>query len=681
MPSQNVKGSLALLQRQLAGDRRKGRRDPILKVLRIHSAVLQNDRLLRDYCRRRRADDNLDMFNTMLAEQGQGVDITFRIPTAKDCEKFKQDGGFPLGIVTRYGDTVFINLRDLHRNLAVCGEARIGKTWLLKRLIRKAIRMGITVFIADVKDDYTGFVRFGVRVIPLSKLPWNPLEYNTTFGSIREHCWRVANLFAKAMHLRDSASALVPPLLALFNRGMQPTLNEYARELDRIKSGKSSGLSQQQLTALHLRKNRILSILGNHNCNVRHGFQPHKHESSVVVPLDAGDDTAHELFVSWYAQWQFVYRKANAIRPNRAEILVVLDECGYLIKPRAEFESAIDELIKVMPEFGISLALGSQVSLSATALANTGYKIAMKNGHAKIFQHFTEAMGLTRDQCLFAERTLSVGDAIVQVPFHGEPLLAALLPLDEQIPPATKEEIETSTKQFVKEIGEYATETRISTELSAESRDDKAEREPKSNLMPNAINLLSQAASNLPIPIARSYKLAKLSVEQGDNAKQFLITANFATVETCRFYHGSGRQPVFLQPTQKGIEYLRNHGHNVKVKVLEGRGDFKHRLYQHLVALYYGKKGFLIKKEFKDCDVAIEHPQTAGWIAVEVANGNSRNLDARISANTEFGATRTIIVASDNETYKKYSKKYFSRRDVEVHDIERYLLKRGEVLK
>jgi predicted transcriptional regulator len=405
-----------------------------------------------------------------------------------------------------------------------------------------------------------------------------------------------------------------------------------------------------------------------------------------VVGLDSGDDTSHELFVSWYAQWQFVYRKARAIRPNRAEIIVVLDECGYLIKPRAEFESALDELIKVIPEFGISLALGSQVSLSATALANTGYKIAMKNGHSKIFQHFSEAMGLTRDQFLYSERTISVGDAAVQVPFHGEPLLTALLPLEEEIPPATKEEMETSTKKLLGEIREYTEEIHTLPELHLQTQVDMFATEDRipcdnSFLMPRALDALSHITSNQAMPVTQLYKSAKLSAEQGDKVKQYLEQNDLVVAESCKIYQGRGRQPVILQPTRKGIEYLKKHRHVTKVVTLSGRGNFEHKLYQHLIARHYKKQGFLIRKEYKDCDIAIEHPQKTGWFAIEVANGNSRNLDQRITRNTKAGAEKTVIVASNKETSKRYTKKYANKEGVEVHDIEKYLLKRGEALK
>jgi len=169
-------------------------------------------------------------------------------------------------------------------------------------------------------------------------------------------------------------------------------------------------------------------------------------------------------------------------------------------------------------------------------------------------------------------------------------------------------------------------------------------------------------------------------MDQGNRAKLHLEDQKLILAAQCRIFKGRGRQPVLIAATRKGVEVAEQHYVNLKPRHLPGRGGLEHRVHQALVARHYSQQGFITRIEHRNTDVAVEQLGDPGWIAVEVANGNSRNLWERIKANEHAGATTTAIVTSDKKLLREWSKLFENHPDIEVHDIQEYLLERGEAL-
>ncbi|MDD5308302.1 MAG: hypothetical protein PHU25_13355, partial [Deltaproteobacteria bacterium] len=258
---------------------------------------------------------------------------------------------------------------------------------------------------------------------------------------------------------------------------------------------------------------------------------------------------------------------------------------------------------------------------------------------------------------------------------------------EQDIPEYTNDDIKRSTEKLIEKISTYAKQE-VTNEPSVASTTPAVQHKPSRQLelfpatpstftgmVPHATKLLVTIAQEL-LPIAQAYKKAGLSASQGNSAKAFLEEQGLAVADQCRLYKGRGRQPVILEPTQKGLDYLKNHQPNVKPHLLSGRGGLEHRLHVDLVARHHAAQGRIIKKEHKDADLGIEDPQTGTWLAAEVVTKNEANIEDRIQKNREAGAEKTIVICSDSKTAKRLAELLGDL--VEVQDIEPYLEERKE---
>ncbi len=672
----------ARIRQQLREDDRKGRLTKALYKLREHAALGGSDEHLQKYCKANRIvfdEDYLEILRSQTLDN-----CPFRFPTPRDYE-ILQNGSFLIGFIGPHGERLCQNPYDLHQGEGVVAAARMGKTWYL---LRKAKHLhdlpDVGVFIADPKFDYLKLVHRDFKIILLKDLPFNPLEL-VPGTDIEAHCWEVGQQLGSAYCLHNSETVFSRILIEMFRMGRQPTLEEFRREVHKIRSGASTGLRLDQANALRGRIDQMCMVLGPKVCKVRYGFQPHKHDQdSIVFGLNLGDPATHGFFVTWLDWWLKTYNQAHGIRPNKLKTGIIVDESSYLLFSRREFPPYIDGLCALHPEFGVGLIAATQLSFSTAFQANTAHKGLLSEGDGKLFKKQAESMGLTHQQILWAERSLGgAGNAIVSTPKHGEPLLTALAPLKDEIPPATEEDIATSTKSLVEEIREYATERlrKAKYELVQKSQPAPPPK-PVPGLVPGALALLRHSAEKTATPVTVAYKASNIeSATKGNNAKKHLEDNELVKSEKCRFYRGRGRQPVFLEPTTKGIEYLKQHYPDFKPKLLNGRGSFEHRIHAHLVAKHYSSQDYIVRKEYCDADIGLEKPGTGKWIAIEIANGNSRNLKTRINSNKSAGAEKTIIITSEKKTANRLAKKLEKLKSIEVKDIEEFLLKRGELLK
>ena len=666
------------LKLQLRRDQHQGRKDKILTELRHHEALTGNKAPLQKYCRSQHINDDQDELLTHLAHQSLNIGSPFEYPRLSDLHTL-EEGDFHIGYIGRHGESLYQDSYKLNQGEGIVGGTRKGKTvYLLRKALHLQQLPYVGVFIADIKYDYLKLVHRNFKVIFLKDLLFNPLEHIPE-TDLEAHCWEIGQQLGSAYYLQNSTTVFSRILLQMFKQTGQPTLEEFRREIHKIKSGATTGLRLDQANVLRGRIDQMCTVLGDKVCNIRYGFQPHRHDQDAIVfGLNLGDPATHGLCVTWLDWWLKTYNQVHNIRPNRLRTALLADESLYLLFPRPDFPPFIDQLCAMHGEFGIGLIAATQLHFSTSFQANTAWKILLSVGDARLFNTQAESMGLTHTQALWAERNLGgAGNAIVSVPEYGEPLLAALAPLEDEIPPATKEDIAKSTDLLNKEITSYTKDQH--QKHIPELIENQKRPSSSPGLIYGSLPLLKYSAEILFFHISTAYKDLKLTPEQGNRVKNHLEENGLIRSQTCRIYLGRGRQPVFMEPTQKGIEYLKQHYPNITPKLLAGKGSLEHRVHAHLISQHYQKQGYIVKKEHYEADLGIESSEKNTWFAVEVVNQNSNNIEKRIQENHAAGAEKTIIIASDKKTAIKINQ-YQGKEKTGIRKIEEFFIQRGTTL-
>jgi hypothetical protein len=348
----------------------------------------------------------------------------------------------------------------------------------------------------------------------------------------------------------------------------------------------------------------------------------------------------------------------------------------------------LDRIIVVQSEFGIGIIAATQLAFSTVFNANAAYKVLFKLGEGNLIKRQGTALGLNGLQIQWALSNLGgQGNAIISTPDYNEPHLIALNPLAQPLREYTQEDLEQSAQQLIDKIHEYAKpqsnkQKKPNKEASMKNNTEQDvlpgqlslfQNNTTTGMFPNATKLLKTIAPKL-MPIARAYKEAGLSASQGQTANTFLKEQDLATSEQCRLYKGRGRQPVIMEPTAKGLDYLKSHHPDVKLVQLKGRGSLQHRIHVEFLAAYYATHGYFVRKEHRDADLGVEDPQAGTWLAIEVVTKNEDNLEHRVQRNKEAGATKTIVVCSSPKTTKRVAELLGDL--AEVQDIELYLRER-----
>ncbi len=195
-------------------------------------------------------------------------------------------------------------------------------------------------------------------------------------------------------------------------------------------------------------------------------------------------------------------------------------------------------------------------------------------------------------------------------------------------------------------------------------------------MVPGSGALLKHFALNPLSPLTKAIAQCKLNRQSGISADDHLTENGYTKKEQVRLFKGRGRQPVLHQLTDKGKQFLNIHHPEVKIETFPGKGSLEHRVHQHLVKERFRRQGFDVQIEKHDSDIVAKRPNEDFFITIEIANENSRNLQQRIQANTQAGAKRTLIICSSRKFFQKAKKQFPFFSQVEVEDMEMYLLER-----
>lgn len=664
------------VKQQLAEDARKGRLNPTLKALRINAARTGNYKLLQDYLNRHHIDDDLDEFHSLLAQQSQGIGLPFDLPRPEEYQKLEAGGDFRLGTIGRQGQGLYLDLQTaLPLGLSVVGGTGTGKTTLFTSIgkgLSEHENIGCWIF--NVRNEVNELLP-GFTSIKMSEILPNLFE-RKPYLTPETQAAKLADIIASTFYLLWSKTAISIELAKFYQAKQNPTLQDVRNAICNLKSGKTSGLHQQQVSKL-VGVFDFLAHCFQKETTLCSGFQPAEHwKDKLVILMDVGDQSIHALLITWMLWTLYEYNIAHNLRDKLRTVFMV-DESRYLLSLDRERQSAdfgspvLDDIICTQRSAGLALVAATQTSFPKNYSTNVGTKILFSCGDARFFHMSTSSMGLSRQQEDWGKLNLGeVGETIVTTFNYTKPLLCLI---DKpEITPEPEHLREERRKAFLEKV-------RTSRSKEEPESQYKEKKPSKPGMVPGALALLKYIAEHPLTPVSLVYKALNLGADQGNRAKQHLEENKLAKGTACQIYKGRGRQPVLLEPTEKGIDYLKQHYPNLQPKLLSGKGGLEHRVHAHLVAKHYAKQGYLVKKEHCDADLGLEHQEKGTWIAVEIANANSRNLEERINRNKEASAERTIIIA-DERTAKRVAEQMEDCKEVEIRDIEEFLLPRGELV-
>lgn len=663
-----------VVQRQR--DLRQGIDDPLLARMREIATRTGREDLLRDYERRLGMERHRDYQKALAMQAGLEPACPFQLPSEADFPLLDiPERGFRLGTIGANGEGLYLDLQQLLlRGLSITGAKGTGKSTLLQNIAYSLRHADSGVVLFNTRGEHSDHLPDFAH-LQASELPINIFSRQPELEP-KAQAEATARIIGSQFHLLRSRTMLTPVLLSFYERDVSPTAVEVLQAVRKIRAGKSSGFRADQVTSAVAVLELICRAMGKNASTLRGGFLPHRRaQNNMTVLLDLGDQDVHSAVICWVLWSSYEHAIAQGIinAPLRTAILV--DESKYLLSPEREKRSTtfdapfIDQLVRTQRTAGIALVAATQDLHPDYFNSNSATKVLMRVANAKFFQQTALAMGLTREEQLYAQRNLRRFEAIISVPdLFPRPLLCILeAPFTEK---QTAQQREQLRDQLLGEIQQY-----VKYDHVPESQPAETQRSQQKPLVKGAGALLGHYAEHPLTPLTDAYNLLSLSRAGGDAARNHLTRNELATAAKVRLRKGRGGTCMLLEPTKKGIAWLRSHHPALTPKRLPGKGSLEHRVHQHLVAEHFRQQGCIVKVEHQDADLAIE--EGSGWLAVEIANTNSSNLRERVQRNEQAGATRTIVVCSDAKTLRRL-RGQLSGSEVEVQDISRYLLSSGQ---
>jgi hypothetical protein len=382
-------------------------------------------------------------------------------------------------------------------------------------------------------------------------------------------------------------------------------------------------------------------------------------KENLVLELDTGfTDNMYSFLVSYIAGLRYTYNKANDLTGSKLRTLFSVDEARVLLSASRDVsvfgESYFNQIITKCREFGLGLILLSQESASfnQTIRSISFLKMAFPLNDAKDVDFIRESFGLNEEQAAFLFRLPPYGQAIVRYGGYEKPFLLAVphFRIKRQL---TDEEVEERMAGFYSEL-----ELKIAPVAS-----------------PTPIRIIEVVP---PYAAALLYFLGKepftkksqmtdaagfKSPAEVDRAFNWLIEHGFVEKEECKFSR-RGPKSIFAGLTEKAYTYL-------SVRGPKGKGDFEHKLYQHLICEKLREQGFKanvegrIEGSDKSIDV-LAYDKEQGYAAYEVTL-HFENLLSNIRQDLEAGASQVVIVTKDKPGLSKAEEMVESEQSLNQH--------------
>ena len=573
-------------------------------------------------------------------------------------------------------------LQVLPRGIAVVGAPGTGKTSLMGFLAQCVLALlGVGFYFFGVREECTDALP-GYTVVSQSEILPNIVEIFPGVDPGKQ-VQDAARIFGDADYQQYSTTALQRVILDLHDKGICPTVRRVRNEVWARRPSALGVDSRQKQKLGSMLDNYILDV-GEQAARLERGFDIARHaQEKVIVRGDLSTKTYATCATSLINR-AYLDNVSHGRRES-LEIVFAIDEARWFLPANRQRQASafgepfLYELLTLLRSAGIGQICGTQTEHPSTYLGVTSAKVLLNNGHAPFFESMGRAMGLNREQLEFGLKALGVGQAIVKCPYSPEPLLATMsLPVLGTEPEQQRRE---RRERFLAEVAAYRryqqdnpAQLTLAKAASQESQEKSKESTSDNGLLRDAERLLLLYGEEPLQSSTEARAQLGVSVETARKMSEHLVDNGFAKQHEIRIFKSRGRTPIVHEVTKKGFAYLREaYGRKLRAVELPGKGGYEHKINAYLIAISAKKNGDEVTVEWKDADLAIRNKE-GELEAVEVANGDSKNLAERIEQNELNGAIRTRVVCSDIRTIRRALRQFANDQRVVIEHIEKYRL-------
>jgi hypothetical protein len=558
-------------------------------------------------------------------------------------------GPLKFGYINLFDDMFGIDWDTLSMPVINAGRVKSGKSILAKYILCQALRRprDFNVLIPDLKKEYRNLLSYPrhLKVLKKENIQINPFEV-PYWRHPMDHIFAVARVFVSENYLvGTSMNELINVLEWLYvQKGVFANSRNFPTVIDvyKVISARLRDKYWGRYTdVFRWLQNRLLPYTKSEAFICQHGipFDVLRTEN-LVLEMDKGfTDLMYNFTVAHLAELFYSHNKEKSLIGSKLRHLFNVDEARILFdanRDSSQFgESIINEIVSKSREFGIGFFLSSQESVSFNQLIRSlAYlKIAFPLNDAKDLQFIQESFGLNEDQTAYLFKLPPFGRAVVRYGGYENPFLLAVpyLNLKKTV---SDEEVEAQMADF------YA---QLRDKMKVDKEPVQIHHQPET-MPPNAASLLYFLGKE---PFTRKSDMTSApgfkSPTEVNKALGYLEKNGFINQESHKVSR-RGRKSIFAVLTAKAYKYL-------KIIGIPGKGEFEHKLYQHLICKKIEKDDLeakiegIIKGTQKSIDV-LTRSKNGNYIAYEVTL-HLENLLSNIRQDIAAGVSKIVIVTRD----------------------------------
>ena len=539
--------------------------------------------------------------------------------------------------------------------LIILGRVGSGKSQFLLNLLIQILSepQPFNVIIPDLKGkEYRNLLPYAknLKIITREKFKINPLQVSETMTPL-EHAMFFAKVFVRENYLMaTSESILFETLQAIYKKrsvfdGSRnwPTLRDLFNVINYRLNTEKSFRYRDVLLGI---KNRLDPYIYGEGFNCRSGI-PYDFWRTENIVLEMGKgftDNMYSFIVSFITGLRYNYNLEKGLVGSKLRTLLIVDE-GRLLFRQRDFtmfgESYISEVSTRLRDPGVGLLVASHESSSFNptikAISHTKLCFPLTDGADVLFAK--ESFGLNDEQSDYLFRLPRFGQCIVRYGGYENPFLLAVpaVELNEII---NDEEVNHRMADFYKKLNEV-----IEKPKSTKAADNDSE-----GMSPPASALLYFLGKNPFTKVSGMIKAPGFQSPASVNKALSWLEANGYMLRQSIRVSKRGRKSIFTPLTPKAYSYLR-------IKGPRGKGNFEHKLYQHLICSDLKENGWNVQIEGKIgqsqkvIDV-LARSENGEIVAYEVTL-HFENLIENIQKDIDSGVSEVVIVTRDKDGIKK----------------------------
>jgi Helicase HerA, central domain len=567
-------------------------------------------------------------------------------------------GPLKFGYVNKHDDMFSIDFDELSLPVIILGRVGGGKSHLNKYCLIQIFSRprDFNVIIPDLKKEYRNLLSEteNIKVLTSNHIRLNPLQV-PEWMPINHYILHFAKIFTRENWLiTTSENVLISALKYLYKaRGIYdgsrnwPTFRDLFNVIVKLQQSKKSFRYQDVLRWIENRLTPYIESDAFHNrCGIPDRIW---RDENVILELDEGfSDNMYCFIVSYLAGLRYLYNKKKGLTGSELRTLFNIDEGRILFNANRSVrdfgESYITEIITKTREFGIGFIISSQetASFNQTIRSISYLKIAFPLTDGADIEFIQDSFGLTDDQANYLFKLPRYGQAIVRYGGYENPFILGV-PKFRLKNPVTDMEIDERMAGFYDELRQTI-------------KDESASKPSYeiNSIPPAALSLLHYLSKE---PFTKISDMTNApgfkSNTEVAKALSWLEKDRLAIREMYKVSK-RGRKAHFAVLTQKAYGQFG-------FKPIPGKGEFEHKLYQHLICQKLKKDGYdakiegRIKNSSKSIDVLAE-TNNAGFIAYEVTLSFDNIID-NIQDDLSAGSSRVVIVARDKSDLRKAENK------------------------